>query len=143
SAWLHVLTDALGSVGAIAAGALVWAFGWDWADPVASLVIAVLVLYSAWALLKETVVVLMEGAPDHVDVREVQGALREVPGVLGVHDLHVWTITSGRVALSGHVVVTREEFGPAMLRRLRTLVHERFGIEHATIQLEQEECGAS
>lgn len=142
-AWLHVLTDALGSVGAIAAGGLVWAFGWHWADPVASIAIGVLVLYSAWALLKETVAVLMEGAPGHIDVREVQGAICEVPGVRGVHDLHVWTITSGRVALSGHVVVSDEEFGQAMLRRVRSLVHDRFGIAHATIQLEQEECGAS
>ncbi len=142
-AWLHVLTDALGSVGAIAAGGLVWATGWHWADPVASIAIGVLVLYSAWALLKETVTVLMEGAPGHIDVLEVQGAICEVPGVRGVHDLHVWTITSGRVALSGHVVVSDAQFGQAMLGRVRSLVHDRFGIDHATIQLEQEECGAS
>lgn len=142
-AWLHVLTDALGSVGALTAGGLIWAFGWHWADPVASAVIGVLVLCSAWALLKETVAVLMEGAPGHIDVDEIQSAVREVPGVEAVHDLHVWTITSGMVAMSGHVVVGEEHFGQATLRRLRSLLHDRFGIEHATIQLEQEPCGES
>src|SRR5690606_26250496 len=110
-AWLHVLTDALGSVGAMTAGGLIWAFGWQWADPVASVTIAMLVVYSAWALLKETVAVLMEGAPGHIGVDEVRGAVRGVPGVQAVHDLHVWTITSGMVAMSGHVVVGEEHFG--------------------------------
>ena len=100
-AWLHVLTDALGSVGAILAGALVWAFGWNWADPAASVIIGVLVIYSSWDLLKETVNVLMEGAPGHLDVDEVRDAMRGVAGVRAVHDLHVWTITSGLVAPLG------------------------------------------
>ncbi|HEU0077390.1 MAG TPA: cation diffusion facilitator family transporter [Longimicrobiaceae bacterium] len=137
-AWLHVLTDALGSVGAIAAGGLIWAFGWNWADPAASVLIGVLVLYSSWALLKETVAVLMEGAPGHIDVDEVSEAIKRVPGVRAVHDLHVWTITSGLVAMSGHVVVDEEHFGQAMLREIREPLHDRFGIDHATIQLEQE-----
>ena len=82
-AWLHVLTDALGSVGAVTAGGLIWAFGWYWADPVASVIIGLLVLYSSWSLLKETVAVLMEGAPGHVDVDEVRSGIRSVPGVTG------------------------------------------------------------
>lgn len=102
-AWLHVLTDALGSVGAILAGALIWAFGWYWADPAASVVIALLVLYSAWALLRETVAVLMEGAPGHLDVDAIRSAVWSIDRVESVHDLHVWTITSGMVALSTHV----------------------------------------
>lgn len=142
-AWLHVLTDALGSVGAITAGGLIWAFGWYWADPVASVAIGVLVLYSSWALLRETVAVLMEGAPGHIDVDEVRNEIRAVPGVQAVHDLHVWTITSGMVALSGHVVVGEEGFGQEILRRVRSVLHDRFGIDHSTIQLEQEPCGES
>jgi cobalt-zinc-cadmium efflux system protein len=137
-AWLHVLTDALGSIGAVVAGGLIWAFGWNWADPVVSVLIGVLVLYSSWALLRETVAVLMEGAPGHIDVDKVRGAIREVPGVRGVHDLHVWTITSGMVALSAHVVVEEGRFGQNTLRSVRELLHEQFGIDHTTIQLEEE-----
>jgi cobalt-zinc-cadmium efflux system protein len=137
-AWLHVLADALGSVGAIAAGALIWLFGWNWADPVASVLIGVLVLVASWNLLKETVLVLMEGAPGNVDPDEVRNAIRSVPGVLGVHHLHVWTITSGMVALSAHVVVEASRFGQQALEEVNRPLHERFGIAHTTIQLETE-----
>ncbi|HET8656951.1 MAG TPA: cation diffusion facilitator family transporter [Longimicrobiaceae bacterium] len=137
-AWLHVLTDALGSVGTIVAGALIWALGWNWADPVASLVIAALVLFSAWALLRETVAVLMEGAPGHIDVDEVRATLVELPGVLAAHDLHVWTITSGMIALSAHVHAPRELPAGPLLNDIRAAMHERFGIEHITVQVEPE-----
>lgn len=140
-AWLHVLTDALGSVGAMTAGGLIWAFGWAWADPVASVLIGVLVLYSAWGLLRETVSVLMEGAPGHIDVDEVREAIAGADGVLSAHDLHVWTITSGMVALSAHVVA-REPVRPgALLRSLQSLLETRFGIDHVTIQIEPEGFG--
>ena len=135
-AWLHVLTDALGSVGAIVAGALIWTLGWNWADPAASVLIGILVLYSSWALLKETVAVLMEGAPGNVNVDEVRESIRAVPGVQEVHDLHVWTITSGMVAMSGHVVVDDGHYGQAILQEIRKPLHDRFGIDHCTIQLE-------
>ena len=138
-AWLHVLTDALGSVGAIIAGALIWAFGWNWADPAASVLIGILVLYSSWALLKETVAVLMEGAPGNVNVDEVRESIRAVPGVLAVHDLHIWTITSGMVAMSSHVVVADGHYGQAILKEIRKPLHDRFGIDHCTIQLEHAE----
>ena len=139
-AWLHVLTDALGSVGAIVAGGLIWAFGWNWADPVASVVIGILVIYSSWALLKETVMVLMEGTPVHIDLDEIRETIRGVPGVQGVHDLHVWTITSGMVAMSGHVVVGDSDYREATLERIRQPLHDQFGIDHATIQLEINAC---
>ena len=135
-AWLHVLTDALGSVQAIAAGALIWAFGWNWADPVASVLISVLVIYSAWDLLRETVGVLMEGAPGHIDVDEVRGTLAGIPGVVAVHDLHVWTITSGMESLSAHVVVENEAAACSTLAQCRSTLHDRFGIHHLTIQVE-------
>ena len=135
-AWLHVLTDALGSVGAIAAGGLIWAFGWNWADPAASVVIGMLVLYSSWALLKETVAVLMEGAPGHVDVDEVRNGMRAVAGVRAVHDLHVWTITSGMVALSAHVVSSGEREAPDLLEAIQEVLHDQFEIHHVTVQIE-------
>ena len=138
-AWLHVLTDALGSVGAIVAGALIWAFGWNWADPVASVLIGLLVIYSSWALLKETVAVLMEGAPGHIDVDEVRGAIRSIDGVAAVHDLHVWTITSGMVALSAHVEATGARPHSVLLKEIQNVLHDGFEIDHATIQIEPED----
>jgi cobalt-zinc-cadmium efflux system protein len=135
-AWLHVASDALGSVQAIAAGVLIWAFGWQWADPLASLLIAVLVVWSAWGLLKEALAVLMEAAPGHIDVDSVRGAILDVGCVAGVHDLHVWSIASGFDCLSAHVVAAGEKERDALLDELRRMLHDRFGIEHITIQLE-------
>lgn len=139
-AFLHVLTDALGSVQVLAAGAAIWAWGWTWADPVASVLISALVLYSAWALLRDAVRVLMEGAPAHVDVDEVRDCLATLPGVVGVHDLHVWSITSGMEALSAHLVIEGEP-PRGILARVRKTLHDRFGIHHITVQIEPEECG--
>lgn len=136
-AWLHVLTDALGSVGAILAGVFIWAFQWHWVDPAFSILIAFLVVHSSWALLKESVSVLMESAPGHIDVDEVRNALLALEGVQGVHDVHVWTITTGMESLSAHIV-TSEENGEqwALLKRVRNMLHDRFGIDHTTIQIE-------
>src|SRR5262245_37318497 len=137
-AWLHVLTDALGSVQAIAAGVLIWAFGWQWADPAASILIALLVVYSSWSLLKEATAVLMESAPAHMDVDEMRDAMMGIPGVLEVHDLHVWTITSGRESLSAHVVVEERRYNCDLLSEIRAALHDRFGIHHMTVQIETE-----
>jgi len=137
-AWLHVLSDALGSVGAITAGALVWGLGWYWADPVASLVIAALVVNASWFLLKETVGVLMEAAPSGLDVDEIRSALAGANGVVGVHDLHVWTITSGLISLSCHVSKTVDVPSRDVLTALQVLLKRDFGIEHVTIQIEPE-----
>ncbi|RMD84604.1 MAG: cation transporter [Candidatus Dadabacteria bacterium] len=135
-AWLHVLSDALGSLGAIASALLVWIAGWRWADPAASVLIALFVVYSAWMLLKETVSVLMEAAPGHIDVDEVRDAMAALPGVLEVHDLHVWTITSGLESLSAHVVAEPGVGHQALLAELRDVLAHRFGIRHVTIQIE-------
>lgn len=138
-AWLHMLTDALGSVGAILGGAAVWVMGWRWADPAVSIAIAVLVLYSSWHLLRESVGVLLEGTPAHIDPEAVRAAMQRVQGVEGVHDLHVWTITSGLDALSAHVVVgdraLRRESGE-ILAELHALLHDEFHLHHLTIQIE-------
>ncbi|HYR07293.1 MAG TPA: cation diffusion facilitator family transporter [Longimicrobium sp.] len=138
-AWLHMLTDALGSVGAILGGLAVWAMGWRWADPAVSIAIAVLVLYSSWHLLRESINVLLEATPGHIDLEAVRGAMLGVDGVEEVHDLHVWTITSGMEAMSGHVVVgdrvERRQSGD-ILSDLHDVLHDRFGLHHLTIQIE-------
>lgn len=136
-AWLHVLTDTLGSVQAIAAGALIWAFEWYWADPVASVLIGLLVIFSAWSLVRESVGVLMEGTPGHIDVGAVQREILDAPGVASMHDLHVWSITSGMESLSAHVVVDAASDSD-VLGEIRGRLSERFGIDHVTIQLEPE-----
>jgi len=139
-AWLHVLSDALGSLQAVLAGALILRFGWFWVDPVASVLIALLVAYSAWSLLRDSVAVLMEGSPAHIDVAAVRQALRATPWVVDIHDLHIWTITSGLDSLSAHVIVDPQ--APAdLLETLQQTLHSRFGIDHVTIQLEQSACG--
>lgn len=138
-AWLHVLTDTLGSVGAAIAGVLVWTLGWMWADPAVSIAIGLLVIYSAWGLLKEVVGVLMEHAPPHIDMEQVRSALAGTPGVSEVHDLHVWCITTGIEALSCHIVASDDAPSQGdLLRALRDTLHERFGIDHMTIQIEPE-----
>jgi len=136
AAWLHVLGDALGSVGAMGAGLLMWAFQWYWADPLASAVIGALVLYSAWALVKESVAVLMESTPKNLDVDQIRNAIVGLDGVSEVHDLHVWSITSGLESLSAHVVVDEGVNQTSILRRVRQAVLDQFGIEHVTIQIE-------
>jgi len=138
-AWLHVLSDSLGSVGAILAGLLIWAFGWYWADPAISALIGLLIIYSSWRLLTESVSVLMESAPRGIDVDAVRDALSGVPGVHSVHDLHVWTITSGMDSLSAHVVATDGHPAAPLLVEIRRLLASRFGIHHVTIQIEPED----
>ena len=138
-AWLHLMTDAAGNVGVIAGGILVWAWGFAWADPVVSVLIGLLVIWSSWGLLKDSVSVLLEGTPGHIDVDAVRAAVLEVAGVEGVHDLHVWTITSGMEALSCHVVVGgRDErrVSGEILADVHRLLHERFGLDHLTVQIE-------
>ncbi len=135
-AWLHILSDALGSIAALGAGALIWTLGWNWADPAASVLIGILVIYSSWGLLKEAVAVLMEQAPGHLDVDQVRSALQQIPGVLEVHDLHIWTITSGMESLSSHIVVAEGHSHMGLLKETRDILHDRFGIHHITIQIE-------
>lgn len=143
-AWLHVLTDALGSVQAIVAGVLIWAYGWDWVDPVASVLIGLLVIYSSWSLITQSVSVLMEGAPGHINVDDVRSALLELPHVVNVHDLHVWMITSGFIALSAHVTCPGDHAHDQTLALARAMLAERFGIRHTTIQIDRDlACGAA
>lgn len=136
SAYLHVLGDALGSVGAVLAGLLIYLFDWNIADPIISIVVAVLIVKSAWSVLKHTVHILMEGTPVNVDEQEVRMALGELEGVVDVHDLHIWTITSGLDSLSCHLQVADGTDCQKVLQAAIALIEERFGIQHTTIQVE-------
>src|SRR5215813_13979269 len=104
-AFLHVMGDALGSVGAIVAGVVIWKWGWTLADPLISVAMCLLIMYSSWQLIRESVNILLEGTPTHIDIRAVVESMHGVAGVTDVHDLHVWTISSGMDALSAHVTV--------------------------------------
>jgi len=136
-----VWADMLGSVGVIV-GALVIRFtGWAWVDSVIAVAIGLWVLPRTWRLLRESLNVLLEGVPDEIDLPEVERALQAQPGVAGLHDLHVWALSSGKVSLSVHVVCTPDvvDLAPLMLR-LRALLAETFDIHHSTVQVERVPC---
>jgi len=138
-AWMHVMGDALGSVAAILAGVCMLLFGWYAADALFSVVISVLIIVGSVRLIKESTNVLLEGTPAHINLAAVENAILDTQGVADVHDLHVWTITSGREALSAHVIHTASISQPDLLRDLRTKLHDRFGVDHLTIQMETPE----
>jgi cobalt-zinc-cadmium efflux system protein len=136
AAWLHILGDALGSVGAITAGALMTLYGWYAADPLFSALIGLLIIWSSWNLIREAVNVLLEGTPAHINLAAVEEAILDTAGVEDVHDLHVWTITSGREALSAHVTHAHGVATAELLKSLRVRLHTQFGVDHLTIQME-------
>jgi len=135
-AYLHVLGDLLGSVGAIGAALIIIITGWTLADPVISVIVALLILVGAWRLVRESVDVLLEAVPSHIDLNTVHDALRQIPGVDEVHDLHIWTVTSGYFAMSGHVIIRDPARHQQTLHSVHDVMHERFGITHVTIQVE-------
>ena len=138
-ALLEVIKDALGSVAVIAAGVIILLTGWTPADPLASLLIALLILPRTWSLLRETVDILLEGTPAHLDIQAITAAIEAVEEVAGVHDLHVWTISSDFVTLSGHVVLVEgadRHQGQRALERINARLKDDFAIEHTTIQVE-------
>ncbi len=137
----HSFADALGSLGVIVAGAIILAGGSDIVDPIVGLLISVLVLISSWRLLKEPFDVLMEAAPANLDVDRMGAAICAVDGVRSVHDLHVWTVTAGFPALAAHVVVARGADRDQIRQRLEMELGESFGIEHTTLQMEEEAEG--
>ena len=138
-AWLHVIGDALGSVTAIVAGILIIAFGWVWADAVTSVLISLIIIFGAWRLIRESVNVLLEGTPSHINLTAVEKAIMENENVENVHDLHVWTITSGMEALSVHIVHKETSEPTKLLRSIRKQLHDEFDIDHLTIQMETPE----
>jgi cobalt-zinc-cadmium efflux system protein len=136
AAYLHILGDLLGSVGALIAAAAIGLGGIQWADPVASIVIAGIIVFSAIRLVLDSVHVLMEGAPLNMDSRDVQDCLRQLPGVCEVHDLHLWSLGGYRPILSAHLVLDHTETAATVLRTAVATLKERFEIDHATLQVE-------
>ena len=140
SAYLHVLGDALGSVGAIVAGALMYLYGWYIADPIVSVLVALLILRGAWGVVSQSLHILMEGAPAGADVEAIVFALASIEGVCNVHDVHVWTVTSGYDVFSGHVVVCKGTDISRVIEKGSALLEKDFGIRHSTIQVLGEEA---
>ncbi|AXK39450.1 cation diffusion facilitator family transporter [Crenobacter cavernae] len=136
AALLHVMGDLLGSVAAIVAGAVIYFTGWTLADPILSVLVALLILNSTWRLLRQSLLVLMEGVPAHLDYNKVGRGLAAVPGVLSVHDLHIWTMSAERVALSAHLRVASPGEWPRVLAHCQRTLSGRYGIDHITLQPE-------
>ncbi|MGE6720586.1 cation diffusion facilitator family transporter [Peribacillus frigoritolerans] len=139
SAFLHVIGDLLGSVGAITAALLIMFFGWDLADPIASVLVAILIIVSAYRVTRESIHILMEGVPTHIKINDVQKTLTSIKNVVGVHDLHVWAISSDIPSLSCHILIEDARFSQAVLKDAKNLLHEKFDIEHTTIQIDTPE----
>jgi cobalt-zinc-cadmium efflux system protein len=131
----HTAADALGALGVIVAGVIVLTTGWDQADPLVSILIACLILAGSWRLLREPFDVLMESAPEGIDVQAVGTAMCAVAGVREVHDLHVWTVTSGFPALAAHIRSDPSESADEVRERLESVLHDRFGLDHTTLQV--------
>jgi cobalt-zinc-cadmium efflux system protein len=134
----HVLADLLGSLGVIVAALVILTTGWEYADPAVSVLIGVLVLGSSWGILRDSTQILLEGSPPGTDVQEVGRAMAGMAGVTQVHDLHVWTITSGFPALAAHVLVGRDVDCHLKRLELETMLRERFGLAHTTLQVDHE-----
>lgn len=140
-AYLEVWSDMLGSIGVIAAAVIIRYTGWAWVDTLVAVGIGIWVLPRTWILLKSAVNILLEGVPEDVDFKAVEQSLAAEPGVTGVHDLHIWSLTSGKHSLSSHIVFDRDvvEAGQ-MLAALRRMLSERFDMHHVTLQLEHMPC---
>jgi cobalt-zinc-cadmium efflux system protein len=132
----HLVTDFFAFAATVVAGVVVWTTGFDRADPVASLAVAGSMLLAAWPLLRKTGRVLLEAAPEGLRPEEIEAAIRSHDGVVGLHDLHVWEISSGFPSLSAHVLVGREEDCHRVRRELEAVLHDRYGLEHTTLQVE-------
>jgi cobalt-zinc-cadmium efflux system protein len=135
----HVLADAAGSVAAIVAGVFILWRGWTLADPLASIAISALILFGAWRLVRDSVSILMEGAPRSIDVGQIEQAVRQMPGVADLHDLHVWSVSDGFPVVTVHVVLTAGYHGTDVARAVASQIERRFGIDHATVQPEAPE----
>ncbi len=135
-AFLHVIGDLLGSVAAIVAGILILGFGWLWADALCSILISIVIVIGSWRLILESVNVLLEGTPRRIDLAAVENAILKTPGVDGVHDLHIWTISSGIDALTAHISHSETIAHSELLKEVRQVLHDNFGIDHLTIQME-------
>jgi cobalt-zinc-cadmium efflux system protein len=138
-AFMHVATDTVAFAGTAVAGALILATGWDRFDPIASLGVAALMLWASWGLLRDSASIFLERSPSGIDPEAVGKAIVTEPEVVQVHDLHVWTVTSGFPAFAAHVLVAPDSDCHAIRRRLEQMLHDRFGLEHTTLQVDHAE----
>lgn len=135
-AYLHVLGDLMGSVGAIAAGLCILFLDWRWADPVISGLISILILFSSIGLLREAVNILLEGCPSHIDISDIRNSILEFQGIQDIHNLHVWNINMQRAVLTAHLEVTPEAFSGETLTQVQNALKDKYGLSHVTLQLE-------
>lgn len=133
---IHVMGDLMGSVAALISGAVIYFKGWTMIDPILSIFICVLILFSSWQLLRESLLVLMEGVPSHISLNEVGAAMASIDQVKSIHDLHIWTLSSGVTVLSAHIQIDEFSQWLSVLKNLRSLLAEKFGIDHVTLQPE-------
>ncbi|GAP22056.1 cation diffusion facilitator family transporter [Leptolinea tardivitalis] len=143
SAYLHVIGDALSSIGVILAGFAIWLTGAVWIDPLISILIGIMIAVSSYRVLRRAVHILLEGTPEEISIPEIASAISKIDGVADVHDLHIWNICSGHISLSTHVSLTPEccDKQSGILEQIRTLLLDQFSVEHVTIQIESENCG--
>ena len=141
-AYLEVWSDAIGSVGVIVGAILIRVTGKLWIDPIVAIGIALWVLPRTWALLRDTTNVLLEGVPKGIDLAEIRASISALPGVCDVHDLHVWSMAISDVNGTVHIAITEDADGEDVRLRVAALLDQRFGICHATIQIERDPCGA-
>jgi cobalt-zinc-cadmium efflux system protein len=135
-AFLHLLADAAVSFGVVVAGIVVWQTGWVWIDPLASLAVSAVIVAGTWRLVREAMDLLLDAVPPHIDPQSVQAYLTTLPGVTGVHDLHIWSMSTTEVALTAHVILPWESYSPTLLAEASAELARRFKIGHVTIQLE-------
>jgi cobalt-zinc-cadmium efflux system protein len=142
SAFLHVLGDVAATLGVIVAAGVIWLTGWKWVDPLMSVFIGILILFSSWRVLKSSLHILVEGIPEGLSIEKIGQSMVGVAGVLNMHDLHVWSLCSGHIALSAHIVTTNQPLADdsKIMAELKSRL-SKFGIEHTTIQFECEACG--
>ena len=140
-AYLEVWSDMLGSIGVIVGALIIRFTGWTWVDSVVAVAIGLWVLPRTWSLLKDSINILLEGVPEDIGLEKVEVALRNIPGVSSVHDLHIWAISSGKTSLTAHIVCAAPDVQKSsLLQSIRSVVAERFDIHHSTIQLEDVSC---
>jgi cobalt-zinc-cadmium efflux system protein len=135
-AFLHLMADAAVSAGVVVAGVIVWRTGWSWIDPATSIVVSVVILFSTLTLLRDAVNLVLDAVPGHIDPQQVESYLAALPNVEGVHDLHIWSMSTTEVALTAHLVAPWAACPPTFLRDIEADIQHRFGIAHTTIQIE-------
>jgi cobalt-zinc-cadmium efflux system protein len=142
SAFVHLMGDVLSTIGAVIAGVIIYFTGANWLDPFVSVLIGILILYNAWGILRDAVDILLESTPRDVDMKKMVGEINQVEGVLGVHDIHVWSITQNLRTMSAHILTEdiSVSAGAEIQNRINELVHHRYNIAHATLQLECVDC---